>query len=360
MSNIKLLSYINLPGFLIVFLQVPHCMSKLQDLDHDVLLETFHMLELNDFLSLADTDYRFRALIAQHVMFRRCHSSKKLQLLPPLENDVKIEFTDDCSINIYDQNLILKFLRYFGHLFSYILTNQFRFQPKFYARFHSYVNKYSSESLEEFRMDKFSGNLFLEWKKPFKNVSSLYIRDGFWNCEKVNVNFSEIFPSLRHLTMNSSSKCIDYHFPHLEYIQFSMYSNYPEIKKKIYEKIFDLNPQLRTIQISNFDNFHVLRVASQKLHNLEVIELSGFISLAERESVFDWKFIHFKSVKRLNIKLNRYDVKTKYIPLKFDQLEELVILGSSTTFSERWMEFIRQQQKLKILIILWKDFNLQE
>lgn len=203
-------------------------------------------------------------------------------------------------------------------------------------RISSYINMYCSDSLNELTIKAFNSNLLLKWTKPFKSVSSLHFGVGTWNCEENNKNLSEIFPSLRLLDISelsiSNSKCIDYYFPLLEHIEFSMDASYPNNNAEIYRSIFHLIPQLRSIHIKNINNLNILRLANKKLHYLEAIELTDTNVVGLNES----EVIHFKNVKRFfmtDSTLRRY---VPSLPLKFNQLEEFS-LDNSIQMTETWI-----------------------
>lgn len=222
---------------------------------------------------------------------------------------------------------------------------------------HTLIN-YCSESLNELTIETFSGEIFSELRKPFKNVSVVRLSSGSWDCEANNVNISEIFPSVRQLNMEQSytnSKCIDYyHFPHLDHIKFPMYSDASphkmETKNKMYEHIFNLNTQLRSIHITDYNSNDILRVASKKLKNLESIELTTFCEYAtDNDETF-----RFENVKKFYI-TSRMNELPNHPPFDSDQLEEMKIETRSNTINEKWIELIKKQQKLKILSILRRN-----
>lgn len=126
----------------------------------------------------------------------------------------------------------------------------------------------------------------------------------------------------------------------------------------MYENIFKLNPQLRSIQIRDIDNVDILREASQNLHHLESIELINIErNILASDNV---EKIRFTNVKRFDIEI--YDsegVDPIFIPLEFDQLEEM-IFDCSYPKTTKWIEFIEKQQKLKTLAVLDIRFTSQE
>lgn len=335
-----------------------------------LLLEIFDKLEFEQLISAADVNYRFRELIAQHYIIPKYHFDEEIiEFKKTIHPGKNIEIGFDDSIKIHKHKLTLKIVRSFGHLISRINLDLFSFSDEWLHTTSSYINEYCSESLKEFNVSNFHEDIFLKWKKPFKNVNTIRFADGLWDCEKNNLNISEIFPSLQSLSLIrmecSSSKCVDYHFPNLKHIQLPMYTVYPFEISKMYENIFDLNPQLRSIGIWHMDNYTVLREANEKLNNLESIELvcsNRWPNISS--STFNGEAIRFKNVERLLISLGEHNRDERhFIPLEFDQLEEFEFVWPSRyLFANEWVEFIKRQQKLKSITILckWTGLNLQQ
>lgn len=334
---------------------------KLDDLNDDVLLETFSRLEIKELLSSADMNQRFRDLITQHILFPKYKFNRKFVYI--YKNNRKRDkiFIKDSNLMIDDEQIALKLLRHFGHLFSRILINQYDTNLQWRQLISSYINKYCNESLEKLELDSFYDDSLLEWKKPFLNVSSVRFYDGIMDCEKNKWNLSKMFPSLRRVDfdrVDSNFDCLNYHFPNLEHIRFPKYDVPPSTEKKVFGNIFSLNPQLRSINIVTVKSFDLFRVASERLSQLESIEILNF-EITRNES--DIGTIRFKNLKRFDITINEYsDYDSIVIPLKFDQLEEMKIkMPYSFSWKEKWFNFIAQQQKIKFLTIM-NNINSQQ
>lgn len=106
-------------------------------------------------------------------------------------------------------------------------------------------------------------------------------------------------------------------------------------------------------------NFHILRMANEKLNNLEEIELFNM-----DDNIFDTSnggTIQFKNVKRFNITLFWEHNAPAFIPFEFHQLEDLKIESMAMLpFSNNWIEFIKRQQKLNILTVMNMRSNSQQ
>lgn len=307
-------------------------------------------------LVMAEMNVQFQRLISQYSVNRIYRLNQRMiQIDKNRGANKKIEFKNDGSISITSQKLTLKLLRNFGRLILRIKLGG-PFSNLWRNRILSYIIQYCRETLKELNLSYFHEDMIREWK-PFLNVTTVGLYVGHWYCEDNKNHFHEMFPLLRHLNIDkisfSSSRCIDHHFPHLKHIQIPMYIDYPVYKEKMYDNIFDLNPQLQSIHMWNMDSFDVLRVANDKLHNLEAIEVSFVRNYIY--NVNDSSTIHFKNVKRLYVRTYAHAQHIdNVIPLELDQLEEL-ILGASVPMSGKWMEFVIKQRQLKMLSLLGRE-----
>lgn len=134
---------------------------QLEDLNDDVLLETFDKLEFENWLDLTDTNYRFRELISQHII--RFNEQLVHFILNSIDRrKEKVILHRDSTTFIHDQNLAFKVLRSFGHVITriYIDGNSMNTFPQ--TSVYMYINKYCSESLKELRIDLVAEDVFLE------------------------------------------------------------------------------------------------------------------------------------------------------------------------------------------------------
>lgn len=343
-----------------------YTLLQFDDLNDDVLLKIFDEFEFERLLDVANMNYRFRQLITQHTLIPKYQLNEKSLMITISDGAVarNIFFDTHSFYYIENREFALKFLRNFGHVVPRILFNKCVF-PQWHRRISSYINEHCNESLERLEIGAFDEDMLLQWKKPFKNVITLQFNYGSCECKDNNINISKIFPSLRYFELkwlsHLSSKCIEYHFPKLEHIQFSMKVHASYTKNNSYENFFELNPQLRSIHITNMINADLLRVISEKVNCLETIRLTimgpdFFDKLVE-------EVIRFESVKQFYVRLAVAKHGTpNFIPFEFDQLEEIEF-ESDRTFNPvqgKWIEYIAKQHKLKSLKILWSLLNLQQ
>lgn len=302
-------------------------------MDDDALLKHFNNSRLEDLIDLADENSRFRKLIATHTAINRFHIDEKLIYFEIREykHMEKVEMKNDL-IQIGDRLIAFKLLRNFGHMISKMYIEQRILGPKstkWHPEIDKYINEYCSDSLKELKIEShvygstYNLDIDYAWKKPFEQLTNLNIEaisdERFFIYR--NKSFSEIFPSLRTMTirLKKNSDCIVDHFPHLEQATFS------NIKKNEF-LFFELNSHIRSLRIEDrvINDIKTLRRTSELLQNLEFIRLEMDFPLLSDESN---ELIHFKKIKKFILSIPMYDVYPPIlnIPIVFDQLEEMEI-----------------------------------
>lgn len=323
---------------------------RLDDLNADVLLEILDEFEFENLVKLADVNHNFRRL-NQYYMIHKYRLHEKTIQIKINHYRSKIKFSDDGSIIIIQNaQLALTLLRNFGHLISNIIFNQYNYsssKKRMFGEIGPYINKYCDDSLEQLRISFFWDEFIGEWKKPFKNIRILHFSDHINLFDKIKIfNLSEIFPSVRYLNLHPllyiEPRLFNYHLQYLEHIECSIYP----MSKTLFgmnTTFFDLNPQIRSIKILKVDT-------------IEIDDITSF----EYSEEFNSKTIHFRNVKRFYISFHFWtrDCPT-FIPLEFDQLEEMMLCRRSGG-TKQWIEFIGQQQQLKTLIIPYPGLNSQQ
>lgn len=320
---------------------------KLDDLNDDVLLEITHTFSFDDFLSFAVMNQKFRELVIRYPATHKLRISERfIKIHPKDKNSKKTEFRNH-EIIINDYQLAFKFLRNFGQIISKIMVSKLDYYggKSWYDEIDKYINEYCFDSLKELHIDSIV-NTTDAWKKPFKNLIIISISENLFNCHLSN--FSEIFPSIRSieikndLTMNRTPpSCFAYHFPHLK--EF----NLDAIVKEEW-KVFELNPQLRRIQINKMYNIEHLRRISETLQNLEFVKFGIEFPLPRNPDEANKELIHFRNVKRCELDIGlRNSNQLDIIPFVFDDIEEMNI--RSWYMLDNWIAFFVQHNSLKVL-----------
>lgn len=321
----------------------------------------FDTLGFAELLYLADTNSTFCDMITQHYAiskFRIHEKDLQIKILPTIANLKKIEINrfNTRAIRIHDAASALRFLRNFGRFIPHISFYKSYAETFWDQRIYSSINKFCFKSLEELNGYFTEDHSIDGWRKPFKKLTSIHLYELSLKCEN-NMNLSVMLPSLRSLFIKSaklsSLKCFEHHFPHLEHIHLEMNSCLLSKKEKTVEMFFHLNPQIQSVQVRCIENLRFLHLIS-KLKNITNLEFSMLVNADNRVDYEKIKSIHFKSVKTCSLQTT----KANYLPILFDELEELEI--RINLMSNEFIRFITNQQTLKVLYIFPCVLDLQQ
>lgn len=169
---------------------------QFDDLNNDVIFDIFDNFNFEDLIAFAEINPKYRELIARHYALKyRIH--EKLIILEPLEYDITTKHFEQ-RIFFHDAKLFAKFLRIFGQWVSRI-----DLQCGYKSLVGSAINEYCSESLAELKL-VYNPEREVSWRNPLKKVSKLDLRvSSYYTGHANNINLTEIFPSLRHLRIES-------------------------------------------------------------------------------------------------------------------------------------------------------------
>lgn len=325
-------------------------------MDDFSLLNIFDWLYLPDLLELCDTHNRFRELIIAHYVPTLNIDRKTIQLASSYEcSSRKIEI-DANKISIYDGHTALQFLRVFGHLItdidSYVADlGNLPYRPLLIG---AYVNRYCADSLQRIKIWNSVGAFTELWKKPFAQLTDIY----FANCEfNHSTNLRTILPAINNMEFDSlmNEYCID-HFEHLQHLRISMFGRSSNARNDANVKILQQNQQIQSVHIANLCDFGILRTINSILPKIQHLRLSGMMSTIFLE---DNGTVYLDNVNTFELRLTSVmHFNAMVIPFKFHRLDTFKYGG--LTLTEQWINFIRQQHNLKVLIIWEYAINLKQ
>lgn len=197
-----------------------------------------------------------------------------------------VDEVNDDSITIETNVLISRFLRNFGHLISRIAIIASTIDSNSIERVTTFINgqinKYCFESLTKMTLHN-GNNWDINWKNPFKKLTTLQLRSLSLSCETENnmKNLSKIFPSLKRLSAPSAKpsvlKCFEYRLPHLEYVELPFYSRIYDDAFPPYERFMKANPHIRKVSVMSGYSVKLFRIMSVILENLEALHFNTYL-----------------------------------------------------------------------------------
>lgn len=323
---------------------------SLDYLNEDCLRLIFRDLSLPDLFSLGKTSKFFKHF-ANAELDRQI--SKKIVIFkfqnPSSYSKDFTEFYDRIFIETAEN--AIKVLKNYGHFIKNLAIEC----PVSVTEVYDLINFHSDSIVQLHLSDVFSFTKNIT--KPFKNVQKLELEGQFLSFKNNFLNFSELFPQLRSLTLSKINPVIVnreimdeliVELPLLSHLyvsintlnKYNMASTWPGFAEEMITK----NPQIQSLGLKE-PTLEVLKTASDKLKNLEHLEIIGARDLSH--------VIHFEQVKNFEYIENR----NLAINMTFsDKLEELTVVVNHVS---NFIDFVEKQRSLK-KVTCTKDFGFPD
>lgn len=215
-------------------------------------------------------------------------------------------------------------------LHSYSTTS---YDVSSYKTIFNLIYEYCFDSLVELKLRRMHHDFLKNIPKPFKNVESLELNNNVTDLKIDRFNFSEAFPSLRHLQLDSMTAInldeIVLNYPKLE--SFGFCNQNEDLAKEIILK----NVQIQKISLQR-SSPEMLDFVINHLPNIESLELAQMDIL---------KNIHSENVKVFKASNVKWLEKISF----GDKLEEFYDL--SFQLEDQVLDFIENNKKLKTFAI---------
>lgn len=237
-----------------------------------------------------------------------------------------------------DFDVMLKILELFGHLITKLKLNYQEMNQYQCETINQHLNKFSVKSLTEIIFLCSTDTSLIDLDGPFPEVIVANFTFGS-TYTNASTKFYEKFPALQKLVFNSFSVShshkFEHNFPHLHTWHFD--SNiFREQSRKSFEKRMELNPQLRHVTFQ-LTNWHLLKIISEKLPQLESIDIKRFLD----NPAFEGR-IEFTKLKAFEFREDYKQSYSKEFPLVFGNLEVIECYEPV----DKWFEVIMQNTKL--------------
>lgn len=238
---------------------------------------------------------------------------------------------------------VLEFLECFGHCIDELdieyHSNHYR---DYLEPLQQQISKYVAKSVNKIRFR--TGDQSLERSltgliAPFTNCEIVIIHSGEIDAETLHY----MFPAVRRLcinwnAMNESLK----HFPHLERLEIE---NGPRSNLPLFEKMLELNPQIRHLSLSTAVHLNVLKVVNKFLPAIESLDMENCEFDGPGKETEPLRFTTLKVLKSRLRGVTRENIVQ--VPLEFGNLEEIEF--ASKEYINDWIDIVVQNKKLRIV-----------
>lgn len=322
---------------------------KFVDLNEDVQILVLENLDFDDLLSFSETSQYFSALAK--TIFNRKFSHKFVEM-----KSESACYPDDAGrIYLRDEEKTRRVLGQFSSSIYKLKVNygeSYDLEETIAEAMSKLINLHCADTLTEITINDKYNLFFGQITKPFTSVESVELNGDFKNVSSGVLNFDEIFPAMKILSLSISKlrriNQIFLNFPNFVELRVHFYDWYHEriLGESDFEQILKMNPQIRSLKMHS-PSENVLRIANKLLPNLEILRIEP--------SWYDEIFnsgpkISFKNVKILELKPtdNTMHIDGFLEGIEFKNLEELhaMLLQEVVEFSW-WISFIEKNKHLK-------------
>lgn len=184
-------------------------------------------------------------------------------------------------IDVSNVSFILQIVKTFGHLISNLkIQYNSDVNDAEIANVCQMISRYCSESLKYMHIF-IEKKLSINYEEPFKHVQHVLLQGKLYHLTHSNLTFSEMFPSMRQLTMNNVGRydlvLSEQHYPHLEHVQADIRdTTRGQFGSNALTILLTNNQQIRKLSLS-FVASRILQMIAKELPNIECLEIEYYI-----------------------------------------------------------------------------------
>lgn len=246
------------------------------------------------------------------------------------------------QIQIFDFDLSLTVVKYFGRVIRNLEVNYSSMDMKRTKKINQAINKYCSKTLVQFDLQYCNENSLEKLTQPFVNVESVFIGSQLTKSTNDSLPFDQLFPNIKNLYFDFLSKLdenyIDCYLSHLEHLYIGIAQRSREKIEPKFENFIKRNPHIFSIALNNISP-KFLSIVNELLPNLQDLTLWLFET--------NGRSIHFENVTTFEMQIGLHDSP---VNITFSKLEELRMSLYIDRYHE-WIDFFRNHPNLKRLHI---------
>lgn len=316
------------------------------------LTPNYDLLDIPDLVSFAERTQHF-SFLAQNA-FARTHSGKTVKIGIEDWNSETAAVCTDSTISLKQYDLILNFLKHFGHLVSSLeisFGSHLNATDEKAQEISKNVNFYCADTLTQLKINSHQRNLFDQMTKPFSNIEDFSMTGSANDLGNSNRTANlQLFPVVRKLDLvrfqPENDKCIDVHLERLESFTVNVFKNEEirAIPTTELTKFLQKNPQLKVLHLWH-TNAKFLSIVNETCPNLRNLSLTSYDELNAAEMEMNQNLtIVFGEVTYFAVDGQQPDVP-EYINVP--KLIEFHGELQPNTNVEKLVEFLKTKQHLR-------------
>lgn len=282
---------------------------------------------------MADTNNRFRNLIARNFILPRYHIHEKMNRFDLTGNP----HVDENEVLYNNYDAILKLLRNYGHM----LTKLAYVQPKYDTRnieISRSIGKYCADTLTEITLSSDEYSLLATMNYTFTKVFRVNIVPFYNSQIPDEFELASIFPNVREIIVTPNPKSFEsmtIFYPHLEHLLRS-------------------TPHLQSLVLNSLPNSKLFKVIDDV--ELEILQLT----LNHSDEVDKLETVHLDHVKSFTLVISSKESKLKVqsLPITFRSLEVFQVIAANSTQIAN--NLIKLNKNLKVLATPQNNLSILE
>lgn len=289
------------------------------DLNIECQLLILDELDVSSLISMAETSKHFFFLVGD--VLKRRFANKTITFNGPLLTNQATETND--TIHIRNIEVAENLMKIFGHL---MVNVRFHRHPRINS-FDFFPNKFTT---------------------PLEKVEHISLHGRFNGLGNQNLQFFQIFPSMRSLSVSTAvvfdMSWVDHTYPHLESLNIYIWNVYDEVgyfNPLVVERLVRNNPQINSLLLENSSR-KLLNFVATNLRTLEMLQLRHFGHFRSEDAQLELRFDKLKVLKMQRCFQSIPNNTT------FEALEELETDGLPAK-CKKWIQFIENNKNLKQL-----------
>lgn len=328
-------------------------------MNFDVQSYVLEALDFRDLLSIAQTN-EFFSHLAQTI-FKQKHSQKVIEIfVPHNNNDAQDIYATDDTIHVNSIQSIFRVFGRFGRLISklkvrFIANRYGNFSmenQKVFSSIGDAISLYCSDSLTQLSIDSSYPHFFDEITTPFSHVEFLELNGRFAKLGSSTLNFTELFPKLRRLSLKYitilDQSNFNWTIPFLDdlHVNTCIYETLALNQTEIGE-ILECNPQIRSLSFNDVSQSFLITI-NKYLPHLENLQIGSTRRIYSRD--FEDGRVIFQNIKSF---LTYWEMQQWPDNIEFRNLTELSVhVSIEPEYNNWWLEFLDKNTHVKVFNVI--------
>lgn len=226
------------------------------DLPDKALYSIADQLELDELVNMAMVNTQMCSVSNKVFENKFQHLETYIEVLKRHRHCVKyyVFFHVRNHIIIYDYELALNILQYFGSSIHALRINNVYVTRDQSARIYELANKYAAGAVTSLNLDIMRGNTLEQFTRPFERVENLTCDISVEQTGANILPFDQLFPRLKSLTIKLNAdldhKYLNCTLPHLERLCITKTSFHPDRDTRQIDDFIRKHPTIQSVEVS--------------------------------------------------------------------------------------------------------------